>query len=229
MNHSPEKPSPQGGIEVKICGLTRADDARYCVEQGAAAVGMVFYAKSPRCVSPDQGREICCTVGTRAARVGVFVDAGFDAIVEAAEYCGLNMVQLHGEEPPRLAERLHRHGLEVIKALFVRRRPHFDVAGRYPVRACLLECGSGKLPGGTGRHWDTRPARSLCRQFPVIVAGGLCPQNVARAVTACRPAGVDVSSGVERRPGVKDRDKIKQFMTAVAACNSGPRAERIFS
>ena len=202
-------------IQVKICGLTEVASAAGCVELGADAVGLVFYPRSPRYVTETRARAISNAVAPRAAVVGVFVDEPFATVMRKVERCGLSAVQLHGKETSVLAQRLHRENLTVIKALFQTRPPEFAAAGRYPAVALLLECGRGRLPGGNAEAWNWEAAGRFGRQRPIILAGGLCPENVVRAVALGQPDALDVSSGVERAPGKKDLKKVAAFLSAV--------------
>jgi len=189
-------------ISIKICGLTRPDQALACAQAGAAAIGLVFYPKSPRHVGDDQALAICRVLPPEVARVGVFVDAPLETLLDRAGCCGLTVLQLHGREPPALVEALLARGLMVIKAVFAARSPRIEAAQGYRPTAFLVECGRGVLPGGNAEQWDWSAAAAMPRPF--WLAGGLTPGNVAAAVAAARPDGIDVSSGVETAPGVKD-------------------------
>jgi phosphoribosylanthranilate isomerase len=204
-------------IQVKICGLTRVDEAVACAQAGARAVGCVFYPKSPRGVSTAVAADIRAALPPEVGCVGVFVDETFDAIMHAMTRTGFTAVQLHGNEPPALASRLRSEGLFVIKALFADRTPKFDSAALYAASAFLAECGGGPLPGGNARSWDWSQAAAFGERYPLILAGGLSPENVAQAVRVAGPDAVDVSSGVETRPGRKDIQKVTQFIAAVEA------------
>ena len=201
--------------QVKICGLTRPNEAAHCVRLGADAIGVVFYSKSPRHVTADQAREVVGALPGTAAAVGVFVDATFSYIMARVERCGLSMVQLHSRESARLAARLKAEGVGVIKALFVDGRPGFDDAPAFDVDGYLVECTKGPLPGGNAMAWDWGAARDFGHRHPLVLAGGLSPDNVAEAICAALPAGIDVSSGVEMSPGRKDPDQVARLITAV--------------
>lgn len=205
------RPYPQ----VKICGLTHPLDAARCVELGADAIGVVFFPKSPRHVAADQARAVVAALPEMVAAVGVFVDASFSYIMARVERCGLSMVQLHGRESARLTARLKAHGVGVIKALFVDGRPGFEDASAFDVDGYLVECAKGPLPGGNAVVWDWGAARDLGLRQPLVLAGGLSPDNVAEAVRAAQPAAVDVSSGVEVSPGRKDPDRVARLIAAV--------------
>jgi len=201
--------------QVKICGLTLPHDAAQCVSLGADAIGMVFFPKSPRHVTADQAGAVVAALPEKVAAVGVFVDASFSYIMGRVERCGLSMVQLHGRESPELAVRLTAEGVGVIKVLFVDDRPGFDEAQGFEVDGYLVECAKGPLPGGNAMAWDWGAARDFGYRQPLVLAGGLSPDNVAEAVRAALPAAIDVSSGVEMSPGRKDPDKVARLITAV--------------
>lgn len=197
-------------VRVKICGITNLEDALLAVEAGADALGFVF-APSPRRVTPQEAGRICRELPPFVVRVGVFVDAPLEEVRAVAESCGLDAVQLHGSEPPEYCRKV---GRRVIKALRVRESLDTASLAAYPVQAFLLDSYDAARPGGTGRSFDWGLVRDLRFPRPFILAGGLTPANVARAVALLRPYGVDVSSGVERegQPGKKDPQKVKLFI-----------------
>ncbi len=215
-------------IQVKICGITAAEDAMACAAWGADAIGLVFYPKSPRYVTPARAAEITGVLPAHIARVGVFVNESEGTIMEAAVRCGLHAVQLHGAEPPELARRLMEHGLIVIKCLYVNGWPGIAAALQYHVSAFLVECSAGKLPGGNAMTWDWSAARGFNEQYPFVIAGGLGPENVADAIAAARPDAVDVSSGVESAPGRKDTRRVRDFIYAVRLSEITQPTRRIF-
>jgi phosphoribosylanthranilate isomerase len=214
-------------VEVKFCGITRPGDAITAAEIGARYAGMIF-ARSPRRVTPQQGREVVSAlIGTDVATVGVFDDVAADELLATAEELGLDAVQLHGWSEPeqigRLRERfngevwaVHRVGPDGLDA---RVRHLFDVAD-----GVLLDTRSANALGGSGAVFDWRAAAagltSVRGQCRVIVAGGLRPENVSGAIKALFPDVVDVSSGVEASPGVKDPQLMRAFMVAVRACGT---------
>jgi phosphoribosylanthranilate isomerase len=216
-------PETRVSVQVKVCGLTRVDEAAACARAGASAVGCVFYPRSPRCLSAAAAREIRRALPPGVACVGVFVDEPFEGVMAAASQAGLTAVQLHGNEPPALVERLRREGLFVIKALFADRTPGLDEAPHYSASAYLVECGQGPLPGGNAQDWDWSRVGPFAKRFPLILAGGLTPENAAQAVRAALPDAVDVSSGVEAGPGRKDIRQVEQFIAAVATAGARRR------
>jgi phosphoribosylanthranilate isomerase len=198
------------GVRVKICGITNLEDAILAVEAGADAVGFVFCDSSPRYVSGDAVARITAALPPFVTKVGLFVNAAENTIREAVAQCGLDALQLHGDEPPQFCARFQLH---VIKAFRVRDRSSLAGLPLYKVAAWLLDSYvPGKL-GGTGERfsWELAcEAAQLGR--PVILAGGLTPANVADAVQLVRPYAVDVSSGVESQPGKKDAQKLRDFI-----------------
>ncbi|MFO7709453.1 MAG: phosphoribosylanthranilate isomerase [Desulfobacterales bacterium] len=217
--------SPGGPVQVKICGLTRVDEAVTCAGLGAAAVGCVFFERSRRCVTPAVARDIRRALPPQVACVGVFVDEPFERIMAVAAETGITAVQMHGSESPELVQRLRRESLFVVKALFADREPGIEQAPHYPASAILAECGRGPLPGGNAQVWDWSQAAAVGRHHPLVLAGGLTPENAAQACRAALPDALDVSSGVETAPGRKDLRKIAQFIAAVS--DAGAR-RRIF-
>ncbi len=216
-------------IQVKICGLTAPEMAVRCAEMGADAVGLVFFPKSPRHVSDAAARSICAALPEQVHKVGVFVDESEAVVLGKARYCGLTAVQLHGRETPETVRRLRAEGLVVLKGLFASREPTLAAADDYDPTAFLLECGKGVLPGGNAAVWDWSGARDFGRQYPLVLAGGLSPENVAEAIAAAEPDAVDVSSGVETAPGVKDPDKMEAFIGAVKGAVEKRVARGVFS
>jgi phosphoribosylanthranilate isomerase len=201
--------------QVKICGLTRVDEAVACAEMGADAIGLVFYPSSPRFVSVQRALEISLSLPEKVWKIGVFVDEPLPEVLKTAEFCGLNCVQLHGAEPPEMVSSLKSAGMRVIKSLFVKKRPLVSEASLYRACAFLIENGGGPEPGGLGLSWKWGEARELTGRFPCILAGGLSPKNVSEAIWQFGPDAVDVSSGVESEPGRKDIGKVRAFIDAV--------------
>jgi phosphoribosylanthranilate isomerase len=193
---------------VKICGVTRLADALHAARAGADAIGLNFYPRSPRCVSLAVAAEIAAALPSGVCRVGIFVDASRDEIGAIAERIGLDAIQFHGDEPPALCE---GWGRTTIKAVRVVGPAALAGAAAYPVDYLLADAHVPGQPGGTGRRvpleWLTGvPSARL------IVAGGLTPETVADAVRRLHPAAVDVASGVESAPGIKDPEKVERFI-----------------
>ncbi|MDT8419232.1 MAG: phosphoribosylanthranilate isomerase [Desulfuromonadales bacterium] len=196
---------------IKICGITSSEDALQAAACGADALGFVFFDRSPRCVTPGQAREIIAGLPPLLTTVGLFVNATPQTIRDTAAYCGLDRVQLHGDETP--ADCL-LPPLRVIKALRVRDEQSLARADEYP-GDLLLDAWSDQAYGGTGHAFDWQLACALAARRPIILAGGLNPENVAAAVARVKPYGVDVSSGVELSPGRKDHAKVAEFIRRV--------------
>jgi len=213
--------------QIKVCGLTQVKQALICADLGVDAIGLVFFAKSPRYLTKKQAALICGAVAANITKVGVFVNESFENIMEHVEYCGLDAVQLHGNESNALICRLQKQKnqkgqknqkdqkIKIIKALFDGRRPDLKTASSYSADAYLVECGKGEQPGGNALEWDWGAAKKLTTRQPLIIAGGLRPDNVSQAILASLPHAVDVSSGVEEKPGIKDLAKVKAFVKAV--------------
>jgi phosphoribosylanthranilate isomerase len=197
--------------------LTRPEEAGACADAGAAAIGYIFYPPSPRCIPAEQAGRITRILPDTVCPVGIFVDEGYETIMATAETAGLGAVQLHGREAPALVERLAASGLTVIKALFFNGQPNFEAAERYPAAAAfLVECVGGPLPGGNALSWNWSAARAMTRAHPVVLAGGLTPDNIAAAIDDAGPDAVDVSSGVEIEPGRKNLAKVRALCRAVS-------------
>ncbi|NMZ23266.1 phosphoribosylanthranilate isomerase [Pseudomonas proteolytica] len=201
------------GVRSKICGITRMEDALAAVEAGADAIGFVFYAKSPRAVTVQQARAIIAGLPPFVTTVGLFVNASACELNETLDAVPLDLLQFHGDETPDECAGYHR---PYIKALRVKAGD--DIAASCAAYAgasgILLDAYVEGIPGGTGEAFDW----SLIPQGlskPIILAGGLCAENVARAIAQVRPYAVDVSGGVEQGKGIKDSAKIRAFMQAV--------------
>ena len=196
-------------VKVKICGITNVDDALHACACGADALGLVFYAESPRCVTPLQAREIVSALPPFVTTVGLFVNEAPRRVREIAADCGLDVIQLHGDEGPMECDIAPRR---VIKALRVKDAASLAGHETFQVSALLLDAWVAGAYGGTGERFNWELAAEVARLRPVILAGGLTAENVAAAVRTVRPYGVDVSSGVEASPGRKDPEKVEAFI-----------------
>ncbi len=219
---------PNKSIQVKICGLTRVDEALACAALGADAIGCVFFPRSPRFVSDEVAKEISDSLPAGVGRVGVFVNEDFSYIMGKVERCGIDGAQLHGTESPELVRRLRAEGVLVVKTLFVNAEPGLGAAALYDPDAFLVEASGGILPGGNALPWDWAAAGKRAWDKPLLLAGGLHAENVGTAVAQALPDGVDVSSGVEAQPGRKDLEKVKAFLEAVSRVPGSREARRIF-
>lgn len=206
-------------MKVKICGITREEDAHAAVAFGAAYVGFVFHTESPRYVTPERARQIVKTLPSNVEPVGVFVDSEPDEVRRIVDAVGLSVSQLHGDETP---ERCQASNTRVWKALRVshasagERAAWLATSAAYVgCEAMLLDARADAAHGGTGKVSDWHLAGLLARTRPVVLAGGLNAENVVDAVTAVRPWALDVSSGVEDAPGQKSEDKLRTFFGAL--------------
>jgi phosphoribosylanthranilate isomerase len=197
-------------VKVKICGITNREDALMAAEAGADAVGFVFYPPSPRHISPGNAAGIIRALPPFVQTVGLFVDQDISVVNATADLCGLDLIQLHGDETPGYCDSVRRR---VIKAFRVKDITTLDSLLQYHVAGCLLDAWSPAAHGGTGRtfNWDIA-AEAVQQGHRIILAGGLSPENVSEAIGLVHPYGVDVSSGVETAPGLKDAYKIRLFV-----------------
>jgi phosphoribosylanthranilate isomerase len=199
---------------IKFCGFTRTEDAWAAADAGAAAIGFVFAASSPRAVTPETARTIGRTLPPFLQRVGVFVDAPAAEVRAIAAFAELDVVQLHGRESVQDAATVWPR---VIKAL-ARGRDLVEQAQDWSDEVTLLvDAATGEAPGGTGELADWPAAAALARARRVVLAGGLTAENVGEAIRVVRPYAVDVSSGIETRPGVKSAGRMRAFAWAVEA------------
>lgn len=202
------------GAKVKVCGITRLDDALLAADLGASAVGFVFWPRSPRYVEPEAAAAISRELPADVAPIGVFVDAPVDDVRRIAAEVGLAAVQLHGDEPPTLCDGLP---YRVLKAVPVAGAATHDAADRVPSRVTvLLDARDPIRKGGTGRTVDWSVAAGVAARRRIFLAGGLRPENVGEALRVVRPYGIDVSSGVEAEPGRKDAGRLRGFFEEVA-------------
>jgi phosphoribosylanthranilate isomerase len=206
----------QHGPRFKICGLTRLEDAELAVEVGAWALGLILWDRSPRRCGLPEAERIARTLRRRAEVCGVFVNATLDEVAGAADALGLTMVQLHGDEGPAFcAEIARRTGAKVVKAARVRSGADVQALARFHTDFHLLDAHRAGRPGGTGETFDWRLAAARRSSVPLVLSGGLTPDNVAAAIAAVRPFAVDTASGTEAAPGVKDPAKVRAFAAAV--------------
>jgi len=206
--------------KVKICGVTRLDDAQRAADLGAWAIGMVLWPHSARFCPPDAAEEIGTLMRRRVETAGVFVNATLDEVALAADRYGLALLQLHGDEGPSYCrEAARRTGCRVIKAARVRDGASVRALGAFKTDLHLLDAHVGGLPGGTGETFDWELVRRRAPDVPLILSGGLSPGNVGAAVAEVHPSAVDVASGVETSPGIKDEALLSAFFGAVRAAD----------
>ena len=194
-------------IPTKICGITNLDDANVAVENGASAIGFIFYEKSPRTISINNAKSISKHLPKTIARVGVFVNHEKDFIRLAISEVPLDMIQLHGDETPDFC---NQFDVPILKALRIKNEASLSVMDQYDVAVFLLDTFSNDQYGGTGETFDWSV---LNRKFktPIILSGGLNSENILDAIDAVNPSAVDVNSGVESSPGKKDYNKLKSL------------------
>jgi len=204
---------------VKICGITSPEAGEHAVEAGAWAIGLVFWPGSPRAVALPTAAQIAAPLRRRAELVGVFVNATLDEVVGTAEAVGLTWIQLHGDEGPSFCEAAARRaGVKVVKAARVRAKADVQAIDVFRnVDAHLLDAFRHGEPGGTGEPFEWGLACERRSDLPLVLAGGLTAENVAAGIARTRPWAVDVSSGVEASPGVKDPERVEAFVAAVRA------------
>ncbi len=193
---------------VKVCGITRLTDALHAVEQGATAIGFVLWPKSPRAVTVERAAEIIAELPSYGMTGGVFVNEPLDGIRAIVERTRLTAVQLHGDEPPAYADALDWPVIRAVSAGDIGKASE----AWSPETALLVDNIDPVRRGGTGAVVDWTEAAGIAQKRRIVLAGGLTPENVASAIRAVRPFGVDVSSGVESAPGVKDFSKVTRFI-----------------
>jgi phosphoribosylanthranilate isomerase len=207
---------------VKICGITRLEDAQAAVAAGANALGFVFWPKSPRLIDTATAREIVEMLPASVTPIGVFVDQPADEVAAIVAQVGLRAVQLHGSEDEDYVRAMTK---PVVKAVSLTDETPLRAVDRWtPDVTVLLDVHDPVRKGGTGRTIDWDAASEIARRRDIILAGGLTPENVVEAVTRVRPFGIDVSSGVETRPGIKDHGRIMALFEAVYGSHYATRS-----
>jgi phosphoribosylanthranilate isomerase len=208
--------------QIKICGITRIEDALCAAASGADAVGFIFHEASPRYIAPERAREIIAALPAELVKVGVFVNRNAEEVVQTVEDCGLDLIQLHGDESPEYCRRFPPE--QVIKAVFPRTPEELPALAAYDVRAFLIDFREADRYGGTGKRADWGLAVRLGKIHPLILAGGLGIENIGEALSAVAPGAVDINSGVERAPGVKDQDRMRRIVAIIR--RAGPIEEK---
>jgi phosphoribosylanthranilate isomerase len=202
--------------QVKICGITNVEDASVAVAAGANALGFILYRASPRYIEPAMVQRIVAQLPPFVVPVGVFVNEEIKIVRDLMDTCGLALAQLHGDETATYCREL---GRPILKSIRLKDRSTFlalaEFQGRAGVRGFVLDAFSEQAYGGTGQVVDWGLAREAAQAATVVLAGGLTPENVGRAIQTVQPYGVDVSSGVEVTPGKKDHEKVRAFLRAV--------------
>jgi phosphoribosylanthranilate isomerase len=201
---------------IKLCGITSLDDANLAIEAGAWAIGCILWPSSPRACDPAEAARIAAAMRRRAHVCGVFVNPHLDEVAELVDALGLTMVQLHGDEGPAFcAEVARRTGAKVIKAATVSTQADVQALETFHSDFHMLDAYRPGMRGGTGETFDWELVRARRSSIPLILSGGLRPDNVADAIAETRPFAVDTASGTEASPGVKDPAKVAAFVEAV--------------
>ncbi len=200
-------------VDIKICGVTNISDARLAVECGVDALGFIFYPKSQRYVEPAKAKEIIGELHHETMSVGVFVNHEVQEVKEIAQLCGLDLIQLHGDESPQYCAQFPASSL--IKAVSCRTEEEVHELRNYSVGAILMDARDPERYGGTGKNSDWRLAIRVKETHPLILAGGLNKKNIRKAIETVRPQAVDINSGVEISPGKKDPRKVREIVTIV--------------
>jgi phosphoribosylanthranilate isomerase len=211
--------------KVKVCGITRLEDAEEAARLGAWALGLIFWPESPRACPPEAAEEIGQALKRRAEVTGVFVNAMLDEVAALADRCSLSMLQLHGDEGPAYCrEAARRTGCKVMKAVRVRDAASVDGLRPFSTDFHLLDAHVAGHRGGTGRGFNWELARRHRGSAELVLSGGLTSDNVGDAIAAVHPFAVDSASGTEASPGVKDPARLEAFFRAVEAADSSPVA-----
>jgi phosphoribosylanthranilate isomerase len=206
--------------QVKICGITNKEDAMCAADCGATALGFIFYPPSPRYVKPENARKIIRALPKEIVKVGVFVNEKADEIKKVVKYCGLDMIQFHGDESPEYCRDLPAS--RIIKAIELKDEDDLNHVLNYDVAALLVDSRHAGLYGGTGRkaNWDL--ACRVKNKKPLILSGGLNEDNIAQAIKDVASHGIDINSSVESEPGKKDHAKLARIFDIIRAVDTAP-------
>ena len=211
--------------QVKVCGITNEEDALCAVHCGAAALGFIFYPPSPRYIKPEDAGKIISVLPDELVKVGVFVNEKADEIIRVMEYCGLDMIQLHGDETPEYC--LEFSADRIIKAVELKNEDDLNHALDYDVAALLVDSRHAGLYGGTGKKANWKLACRIKNKKPLILSGGLNEENIAEALRTVVPAALDINSGVESEPGKKDHAKLARIFDIIRAADTSPDSTQL--
>jgi phosphoribosylanthranilate isomerase len=213
-------------IRIKVCGITRYEDAKVAASIGVDAIGFIFYQRSPRYIPPEEAAVIIKQLPPFVSRVGVFVDEDLEKVVGITRATGIDTVQLHGSESPRYCAKIP---FPVIKAFSIEPETDLSLLEQYHVSGFLLDTWASGRRGGTGRTFDWTIAKSACIKYSrVILAGGLNPANLEEALETVHPYGIDINSGVEIKPGIKNPRKMHDAVRVVRAWERGEKTPESF-
>jgi len=213
--------------EIKICGITNIEDALHAAACGADALGFIFYRRSPRYIAPAAAAGIIARLPGTICKVGLFVNEAAGTVKQTAAVCGLDLIQLHGDETVDYCRGFRPDVL--LKALPLETEEDIQGAVLYPVRAILVDARTAGLYGGTGELASWELAARLGKDKPLILAGGLNSENIAAAMRTARPQAVDINSGVEAAPGKKDAGKVKEIIGIIRREETGGDHDPIFA
>lgn len=199
--------------EIKICGITDQEDALFAAACGIEALGFIFYPPSPRYIAPVRAREIIAALPAEVAKVGVFVNEAARTVQQIFAFCGLDLIQLHGDETPAYCHQFPDYRL--IKAVFLQSEADLATLEQYRTHAILCDARTSGKYGGTGKKADWELAARVRNNHPLILSGGLKEENIAAALAAVSPPAVDINSGVESAPGRKDRAKVRRIVEII--------------
>ena len=206
--------------QIKICGITNKEDALCAAQCGAAALGFIFYPPSPRYIKPADARKIVSALPAELVKVGVFVNESVTEVKRIVEYCGLDMIQLHGDESPVYCRQYP--AAQIIKAVELKNEADLVYANSYHVGAILVDSRHAGLYGGTGKKANWELAYRIKKKKSLILSGGLNEGNIAEAIKAVRPNALDINSGVELRPGKKDHAKLARIFAIIRRADVEP-------
>ena len=199
--------------EIKICGITDREDALFAAACGVEALGFIFYPSSPRYIAPVRAKEIIAALPSEVIKVGVFVNQEAKAAQQTFDFCGLDQIQLHGDETPEYC--LQFPYARLIKVVCLQNAADLSILEQYRTRAILVDARTPEKYGGTGKKADWRLAARVKESHPLILSGGLSEENIAAALTEVAPAAVDINSGVESAPGRKDHEKVRRIVELI--------------
>ena len=212
-------------IQVKICGITNEADARCAAKLGAAALGFIFYSPSPRNISPEDARKIVSAIPAELVKVGVFVNENVSVVKKIVEYCGLDMIQLHGDETPAYCREFP--AAQIIKAVELKNKADLVNASSYDVAAILVDSRHAGLYGGTGKKANWELACRIRDKKPLILSGGINKDNIAKAIKDVAPNALDINSSVESEPRKKDHAKLAIIFDKILHADVEPKETQL--